>query len=611
MLTDWMPPVPGSRAGPDPGAGAAGHVDHADGSVNSPPFRDGVQCIVPCQIPSGPDLGRRGGRAGCHGAAAARRCGWRRTLRVAQPRPWPSPRPPSSSLSSSFFCSSSKPRDGRRGLARAGPGSARPSGSRSPDRCVPCCQAAIISRVRAPKVPSVPSVLKPSALSATWTCWRSSSREAQRILALDLCGLRFGSLSSGLCALAAASAASAAAFWPRPSSSLRCFSAISASILRRVSSSICWRCAASCSAFSRAAASARSLASLLLILQALRLGRHLGVLRRLLDRRRADGGGARASGARRLAVDQRVVAAGQQRQAPRGRAIHRPMPRRSAGAAPRRDAAAAAASSAALPADRPSATVASASSAAAWPRIGRQPAMVCGRSLARTARPASRPASSAAAKSPAAPSCQRLVGVVEHAVEGAGRRLAGDGVIERRRQAVDVGPRALLGRGHLLGRGIARREDRGQRRRCARPSPRARRRSRSASGCPSASSRMLAGLMSRCRKPALWTCSSPSSSGHRMRSIVAGGSGPVALQPAARASRRCSSCHDDVGGAVGLEEVEDPHDGRARPAGWPACGLRRRSARGPRRNPRPRSVERGSTVVPSCAHAPAPAAGIP
>ena len=62
---------------------------------------------------------------------------------------------------------------------------------------------------------------------------------------------------------------------------------------------------------------------------------------------------------------------------------------------------------------------------------------------------------------------QRLVGVVEHAVEGAGRRLAGDRVIERGREAVDVGPRPLLGRGHLLGRGIARREDRRQRRAAA------------------------------------------------------------------------------------------------------------------------------------------------
>ena len=38
-------------------------------------------------------------------------------------------------------------------------------------------------------------------------------------------------------------------------------------------------------------------------------------------------------------------------------------------------------------------------------------------------------------------------------------------MIERRRQAVDVGPRSLLVRGQLLGGGIARREDRRQRRR--------------------------------------------------------------------------------------------------------------------------------------------------
>ena len=62
---------------------------------------------------------------------------------------------------------------------------------------------------------------------------------------------------------------------------------------------------------------------------------------------------------------------------------------------------------------------------------------------------------------------QRLVLVVEQAVEGVGRRLAGDRVIERGGKAVDVGPRPLLGRGHLLGRRVARREDRRHRRRAA------------------------------------------------------------------------------------------------------------------------------------------------
>src|SRR5262249_19889073 len=47
----------------------------------------------------------------------------------------------------------------------------------------------------------------------------------------------------------------------------------------------------------------------------------------------------------------------------------------------------------------PNATVASACGAAALPRIDRQPAMLCGRSVARTASPASRPASSPRAKS--------------------------------------------------------------------------------------------------------------------------------------------------------------------------------------------------------------------
>ena len=71
---------------------------------------------------------------------------------------------------------------------------------------------------------------------------------------------------------------------------------------------------------------------------------------------------------------------------------------------------------------------------------------------------------------------------------------------------------------------------------------------------------MLAGLMSRCRKPALWTCSSPSSSGHRMRSISAGFSGPVRLQPAFQ-GLAVQQLHDDIGRAVGFEEIEHPHDG--------------------------------------------------
>ena len=79
-------------------------------------------------------------------------------------------------------------------------------------------------------------------------------------------------------------------------------------------------------------------------------------------------------------------------------------------------------------------------------------------------------------------------------------------------------------------------------------------------GLPASSSRMLAGLMSRCRKPALWTCSSPSSSGHRMRSISSGCSGPVRLQPAFQ-GLAVQQLHDDIGGAVGLEKIEHPHDG--------------------------------------------------
>ena len=58
---------------------------------------------------------------------------------------------------------------------------------------------------------------------------------------------------------------------------------------------------------------------------------------------------------------------------------------------------------------------------------------------------------------------QRHVGILQHAVDRVGRRLPGDGKMQRRRQAVDVGPRSLPGRGELLDGGIARREHRGHR----------------------------------------------------------------------------------------------------------------------------------------------------
>jgi hypothetical protein len=55
---------------------------------------------------------------------------------------------------------------------------------------------------------------------------------------------------------------------------------------------------------------------------------------------------------------------------------------------------------------------------------------------------------------------QPLVAVRHQPIEGAGRGVAGDGVVERRRQAIDVRPWPLPGRGELFRRGKARRENR-------------------------------------------------------------------------------------------------------------------------------------------------------
>ena len=49
-----------------------------------------------------------------------------------------------------------------------------------------------------------------------------------------------------------------------------------------------------------------------------------------------------------------------------------------------------------------------------------------------------------------------FVGIVEHALEGRRWRDARNGVVERGRHAVDIGPRPLLGGGELLGRRISR-----------------------------------------------------------------------------------------------------------------------------------------------------------
>ena len=55
---------------------------------------------------------------------------------------------------------------------------------------------------------------------------------------------------------------------------------------------------------------------------------------------------------------------------------------------------------------------------------------------------------------------KRFVAVFHQAIESAGRRLAGDGVVQRGGEPVDVRPGPLLRRRELFGRGIARCEDR-------------------------------------------------------------------------------------------------------------------------------------------------------
>src|ERR1700760_1766393 len=67
MVTDWLPIVPG----PEPGRTQVPVPPETlidKGMVISPPILDGVQCMVPCHEPSGPDLGAAEATLG--GAAA-------------------------------------------------------------------------------------------------------------------------------------------------------------------------------------------------------------------------------------------------------------------------------------------------------------------------------------------------------------------------------------------------------------------------------------------------------------------------------------------------------------------------------------------------------------
>jgi hypothetical protein len=153
-----------------------------------------------------------------------------------------------------------------------------------------------------------------------------------------------------------------------------------------------------------------------------------------------------------------------------------------------------------------------------------------------------------------------VVGVVEHAVEGAGRRLAGDGVIERGRETVDVGPRALLGRGHLLCGGIARREDGGERHAAARHrGPRGAEidQGRIARIIEQDIGRLDVAMQKACIMNLLKTVE------QRPQNTIDVFRAELAEARYARLERLAvQQLHDDVGGAVGLEEVEDLHDRR-------------------------------------------------
>lgn len=147
----------------------------------------------------------------------------------------------------------------------------------------------------------------------------------------------------------------------------------------------------------------------------------------------------------------------------------------------------------------------------------------------------------------------------QHAIESAGRRLAGDGVIERCGEAVDVSPRPLLRRRHLLGGSIARGEDCRQRRRAPRYCrPR---------GAEVDQGRIAGAIEQDIGR--LDVAVQEAGGVHLLQSIeqwpqdavdLGGRQGPLLFQPMLE-RLAAQQLHDDVGRAVGLEEVEDPDDG--------------------------------------------------
>ncbi len=97
-------------------------------------------------------------------------------------------------------------------------------------------------------------------------------------------------------------------------------------------------------------------------------------------------------------------------------------------------------------------------------KIVRHAAIDCGRSGARTAKPGVEAGKETRRKPGTGQSRDRLIAIVQHTIDGTRRRLSGDRMIERCGQSVDVRPRSLVCRAHLLRGGIAWREDRRRRR---------------------------------------------------------------------------------------------------------------------------------------------------
>jgi hypothetical protein len=154
---------------------------------------------------------------------------------------------------------------------------------------------------------------------------------------------------------------------------------------------------------------------------------------------------------------------------------------------------------------------------------------------------------------------ERLIGILQDAIERPGRGLLGDGAVEGRRQAVDVGPGPLLGRAELLGRGVTRRQDRRQLRGASQHGRTGR--AKVDQGWPSG----------RVQQDVRGLDVTVKESGHvhvlepveqRPQDGVDLGIGERGASQLFLQRLTAQQFHDDVGRAVFLEVVEHAHDGR-------------------------------------------------